>query len=411
MNHALKSALSNFTRQGTELLIGGVTMSSLAEQHGTPLYIYDNDIIRKKCQQLRSHLPKNIKIYYAVKANPNIEIIRLMGEIYDGFDVASGGEIERVLEAGISPDRISFAGPGKTLAELRYSVDNQIGGLSIESEQEFEHIKTICKKLGKNANVFVRVNPDFDLSQSGMKMGGGPKQFGIDSERVPALLTAIKKEKSVNFKGIHIYAGSQNLTAEQLLKIFEKIMEFAISLVSATGISINQLNMGGGFGIPYFAHEQELDLVAVGQGLKKLFNKYDLRLGNTSFIMELGRFLVGESGVYLSKVLYRKISRGQVFLITDGGMHHHLAASGNFGQSLVRRPMPITVANKQGNQTEKAHVTGPLCTPLDTFGLVELPKAQKDDLVCVLNSGAYGFSASPHFFLSHPPPKEVVIQK
>ena len=407
MNHALKSALNNFTCKGSELLIGGVTMSSLAEKHGTPLYIYDKEIIKKKYQQLRDKLPKNIKIYYAVKANPNLEIIRVMGEMCAGFDVASAGETERVIQAGIAPEKINFAGPGKTFAELRYAIDNQIGALSIESEQEFEHIRTICKQLGKTANVFVRVNPDFDLSQSGMKMGGGPKQFGVDSKRVPALLKVIKNEKMVNFKGIHIYAGSQNLIADELLQTFEKILEYAISLVEKTGIPLENLNMGGGFGIPYFAHEQELDLAAVGNGLKKLLKQYMPQLAKTSFIIELGRFLVGESGVYLAKVLYRKISKGQVFLITDGGMHHHIAATGNFGQSLVRRPMPITVINKQGYPIEKVHVTGPLCTPLDTFGFVELPNAQEGDYIAILNSGAYGLSASPVNFLSHNFPKEI----
>ena len=409
MNQALKSALSNFTRQGTELLIGGVTMSSLAKQHGTPLYICDKDIIIKKYQQLRNHLPKNIKIYYAVKANPNMEIIRLMGDLCDGFDVASAGETERVIQTGISPDKISFAGPGKTFAELQYSIDQQIGGLSIESEQEFEHIRSISKQLGKTANVFVRVNPDFDLSQSGMKMGGGPKQFGVDSERVPALLKAIHKEKAINYKGIHIYAGSQNLVADEILKNFERILEYATFLTQETGIPIKSLNMGGGFGIPYFAHDHELDVATVGKGLAKQLKQYETKINNNSFILELGRFPVGESGVYLTKILYKKMSKGQIFLITDGGMHHHLAASGNFGQSLVRRPMPITVANKQGNQTEKVYIAGPLCTPLDTFGLVELPQAKEGDLVCVFNSGAYGLSASPVNFLSHPLPKEVVI--
>ena len=409
MNKALKSALTNFTKQGGELAIGGVTLSSLAEQHGTPLYIYDKNIIKKKCQTLRATLPEKIKIYFAVKANPNLEIIQLMGELYDGFDVASAGEAEQVIQAGITSDRISFAGPGKTVAELQYVIDQQIGGLSIESEQEFEHIREICKKFGKTANVFVRVNPDFDLSQSGMKMGGGPKQFGVDSERVPDLLKAIKNEKLVNFKGIHIFAGSQNLSADALLQTFEKILEYTVSLVEKTSIPLKQLNMGGGFGIPYFAHEQELDFTAVGRGLKKLLKQYGPQLGNTSFIIELGRFLVGECGVYLAKVLYKKMSMGQVFLITDGGMHHHIAASGNFGQSLVRRPMPITVANRQRAPTEKVHVTGPLCTPLDTFGFVDLPEAQENDLIAVLQSGAYGFSASPQLFLSHPVPKKIFV--
>lgn len=409
MNRALKSALANFSIQGHELVTGGVSFSSLAAQHGTPLYIYDRDIIKKRCRLLRDTLPGNLKIYFAVKANPNLEIIRLMGELYDGFDVASAGEAERVIKAGIDPDRISFAGPGKSVAELQYVIDRQIGGVSIESEQEFDHIRTICKQLGKVANVFVRVNPDFDLSQSGMKMGGGPKQFGVDSERVPELLKAIKNENLVNFKGIHIFAASQNLIAHALLQTFEKILEYAVSLVEKTGISIEKLNMGGGFGIPYFTHEQDLDLASVGLGLKKLLKHYGPLLGNTSFIIELGRFVVGECGVYLTKVLYRKISRDHVFLITDGGMHHHIAASGNFGQSLVRRPMPITVANRQGAPTEKVHVVGPLCTPLDTFGYVDLPEAREGDLIAVLNSGAYGFSASPQLFLSHKSPKEIMV--
>ncbi len=384
-------------------------MSSLAEQHGTPLYIYDREIIKKKYQMLQDNLPENIKIYYAVKANPNLEIIRLMGEMCAGFDVASAGEAKQIIQAGISPHRISFAGPGKTTAELEYAITQQIGALSIESEQEFEHIRTICKQLGKTANIFVRVNPDFDLSQSGMKMGGGPKQFGIDSERVPALLKVIKKEKTINFKGIHIYAGSQNLIAAELVRTFENILEYAISLVEETGTPLEQLNMGGGFGIPYFAHEHELDLADIGQGLKKQLAKYAPLLANTSFIIELGRFLVGESGIYLAKILYKKLSKGQIFLITDGGMHHHIAASGNFGQSLVRRPMPMTVVNRQGYPTEKVHITGPLCTPLDTFGFVDLPNAHEGDFIAVLNSGAYGLSASPVNFLSHNSPKEIFI--
>lgn len=409
MNYALKSALANFTRRGSELVAGGETVATLAEQYGTPLYIYAKRIILQKCQVLRDALPDNLKIYYALKANPNHDIIQLMAGLYDGFDVASAGEAERVIQAGIAPDRISFAGPGKTISELEYAIKQQIGGLSIESEQEFEHVRSICRQLGKNADVFVRVNPDFGLSRSGMKMGGGATQFGVDSERVPELLRAIQDAPLLNFKGIHVFSGSQNLSADELLRLFANILDYAVFLVEVTGIAIDKLNMGGGFGIPYFAHEQELDLLAVGQGLERLLRQYRAKLKNTSFIIELGRFLVGECGVYLTRVLYRKISQGQVFLVTDGGMHHHLAASGNFGQSLVRRPMPLTVANRLGGPVEKVHVVGPLCTPLDSFGFVDLPEAQEGDLVAVLNSGAYGFSASPQLFLSHPAPKEIIV--
>ena len=409
MNLALKSALTNFTTRGSELFLGDASLSELARSHGTPVYIYSEEIIRKKHQALRKSLPDNLQIYYAVKANPHPQIISLLAGLYDGFDVASAGEIERVMSAGFPGAMISFAGPGKTLSELHYAVEHGIV-ISVESEQEFGHIKTISTHIGKTANVAVRVNPDFDLSQSGMKMGGGPKQFGVDSECVPTLIKAMAEAETVRFMGIHVFAGSQNLNADVLLQTFEKILEYAVFLTRETGIPLRHVNMGGGLGIPYFAHENQLDLAVLGTGLEELLSKYTPLLGSPKFIMELGRFLVGECGVYLAKILYRKMSMGQVFLITDGGMHHHIAATGNFGQSLVRRPMPITVVNRQGGALEKVHVVGPLCTPLDTFGYVELPEAREDDIVAVLQSGAYGFSASPHLFLSHPAPKEIVIR-
>ncbi len=410
MNHALESALNHFTRKGSELSVGKKTLSELAKRYGTPVYIYFEEIIRKRHRLLRETLPPFLHIYFAVKANPNLEMLSIMNGLYDGFDVASAGEIERVISLGISPTLISFAGPGKTPEELEYAIANEIGCISVESEPEYETIKAICTRLKKPANLAVRVNPDFDLSQSGMKMGGGPKQFGVDSDRAPALVSAMASANMINFKGLHIFAGSQNLKAEELLQTFDNILEYAVSLSKKTGVAMQQVNMGGGFGIPYFAHDLDLDLPTLGTGLDKLLTQYAPLLGSPRFILELGRFLVGECGVYLSKVLYRKISRKEVFLIIDGGMHHHLAASGNLGQSLVRRPMPITVVNRQDAPIEKVHVAGPLCTPLDTFGFVDIPEAQPGDIIAVMQSGAYGFSASPQLFLSHPPPKEVIIR-
>ena len=358
---------------------------------------------------LREALPDNLEILYAVKANPNHEILNIMGNLYDGFDVASSGELERVIKAGGRPSDICFAGPGKKLDELRYAIEKQIGCISIESEQEFNHIKALCEQTGKSASVLVRVNPSFDLSMSGMKMGGGAKQFGVDSERVPDLIRAISAEDAVVFKGLHIFAGSQNLNANALVGTFEKILEYALSLATETGIPLSRINMGGGFGIPYFAHERELELDIVGRELEGLIKKYSPLLGFPRLMLELGRFAVGEAGIYLCQILYRKISRGHTFLVIDGGMHHHLSASGNLGQSLARRPMPITVVNRQGKPLEKVHVVGPLCTPLDTFGTVELPQAREGDFIAVFQSGAYGFSASPQLFLSHAPPLEVVV--
>ena len=389
-------------------MLGHVALSELTRRHGTPLYVYDAKIIRKKYSQLRAALPDNLQIYYAVKANPNHEILQIMASLYDGFDVASRGEAKRAIDAGVRPENISFAGPGKTTEELLYAVEHNIT-LSIESRQEYRHISRICTETGRTATVVIRVNPDFELSGSGMKMGGGSKKFGVDSELVPDLIKDIDNQDMVAFKGIHIFSGSQNLQAEELLKTFEKIVEYAVELQSETGVVLQQLNMGGGLGIPYYAHEQELDIEKIGTGLKKIFKKTSSELRHTVPVIELGRYTVGECGVYLSRILYRKESRGEIFIVTDGGLHHHLAATGNLGQSLVRRPMPVTVANRQGSPLEKVHVVGPLCTPLDSFGFVELPESREGDIVAVLQSGAYGFSASPQLFLTHPVPKEVTV--
>ncbi len=409
MNLALKAALTNFRICGNELCWDDVALSELARKHGTPLYIYFEKIIQHKHQLLRRLLPDNLYIYYAVKANPNPDILKIIGNLYDGFDVASSGELKRVMSAGFPAAMISYAGPGKTREELRCAIHEEIGCISVESQQEFEHIVQIASNLGKKASISLRINPDFDLSGSGMKMGGGPKQFGVDTEKAPDIIAAMTDESCIKFKGIHIFAGSQNLYADSLLPGFENILKYAVSLQQQTGISFQWINLGGGFGIPYFAHEHELDLEFLGRGLTNLLEQYSSLLGHPEFVLELGRYLVGECGVYLTEVLYKKESRGHVFLITDGGMHHHLAASGNLGQSLARRPMPLTVVNRQNFSVEKVHVVGPLCTPLDTFGFLEIPRAEAGDIIGVFQSGAYGFSASPQLFLSHPAPKEVVI--
>lgn len=408
-NFARESALSRFGQRNGELLIGNRSISDLAEEYGTPLYIYDRGCLAWRYQTLCRALPSELKIYYAVKANPYKEIIRAMGQYYDGFDIASQGEMERVIRAGISSSRLSFAGPGKSSGELRSAIEHDIGSISVESEREIEIIRSICESLDTKSRILLRVNPPFELSQSGMRMGGGPRQFGIDSERLPMVIERIRRDDRIQFEGIHIFAGSQNLEAYQLVQTFGKILQYCAEIAVALNVALPRIDMGGGFGIPYFAHERDLDLDAVGIGLEGLVADYQRKLPSTTFVLELGRFLVGECGLYLTRILYRKVSHDKVFLVTDGGMHHHLAASGNFGQSLVRRPMPLITANRLNDPVEKVSVCGRLCTPLDTFGTIDLPKAMEGDLIAILNSGAYGLSASPTGFLSHEPAKEVIV--
>jgi diaminopimelate decarboxylase len=407
-NTALLSALSRFRQQDGVLFVGDRPVPDIAKDLGTPLYIYSDTVIRERHRLLRSLLPEGVEVYYAVKANPNLDVIRLMGSLYDGLDISSKGEMERAIVAGVSPSVMSFAGPGKRVSELDYALSWNIGSISVESARELELIRSLCSEKNREARIMVRVNPDFELTRSGMGMGG-PRQFGIDSEQVPAIVESIRRDERLDFQGVHVFSGSQNLSAANIVEHFDRIIGYAVEVSESAGAPLRVVNIGGGLGIPYFSHETDLDLAAVGSGLERILLRHAGSLKGTRVRMELGRYLVGECGLYLCRVLYRKVSRGKVFLVTDGGMHHHLAASGNLGQSLARRPMPVTVANRLDGPSEKATIVGPLCTPLDTFGSMELQRAEEGDLIAVLNSGAYGLSASPVQFLSHEQPGEVLI--
>jgi diaminopimelate decarboxylase len=402
--------LERFGSRDGVLLVGGRPLTELAREHGTPLYLFSRDLMRRRHDELRASMPPDLALTYAVKANPNVDVLRVMGGLYDGVDLASYGEMERCLEAGIEPARMSFAGPGKRPEEIRAALEKGIGTLSVESEREVDHVEAAAAALGIEAPVMIRVNPAFELSRSGLKMGGGSKQFGVDSERVPDLIARLLSSPRLEYKGIHIFSGTQNLSHESILETMGKILDYAATLAAGTKAPIRVLNLGGGFGIPYFKGDSELDLAALGKGLAEVFARHRPALPDTRFKIELGRYLVGESGLYVTKVLYRKVSRGGVFLVQDGGMHHHLSASGNMSASPIRRQMNIVVGNRLEGEKEKVSLVGPLCTPLDNFLLNgELPRADEGDLIAVLASGAYGLSMSPSAFLGHPLCKEVVV--
>lgn len=408
--NTLQPFLAGFHRSGNVLWAAGRPVSDIAREYGTPLYLYDLAALLARREEIKVALPSNLLITYAVKANPNRDIVRVMGSAYDGIDVASQGEIEIGLAAGVPAERMSFAGPGKSVAELRFAIQSGLGTISLESERELDHLEAICSELGKDAGVLIRVNPEFEFSRSGLKMGGGSKQFGVDSERVPALIERLSASSRVRYKGIHIFSGTQNLNADSVVEAFGKILDYAAKLRAATGRPIEVLNLGGGFGIPYFKGDQPLDLSRVGTGVGALLDRFREPLLGTRFKIELGRYLVGEGGLYVSQVRYRKTSRGATFLILDGGMHQHLAASGNISQSPIRRNMAVLAADNLDGDPEKVNVVGPLCTPLDTFGLnIDLPRVEEGGIVVIPNSGAYGPSMSPVAFLGHPPPREILL--
>lgn len=391
------------------LQVGGMPLTRLAERVGsTPFYAMDRDQLTQRVALLRQHLPPEIHLHYAMKANPMPAVVQHMARLVDGIDIASGAEQRVALDTPTEPGRISFAGPGKSDADLGCAIAAGVV-LNMESEAEMERIAVIGARLGIQPQVAVRVNPDFELKSSGMKMGGGPKQFGVDAERVPAMLARIGV-LGLGFQGFHIYSGSQNLKAASIQDAHEKTFALAARLAQDAPGPVHTLNIGGGFGIPYFPGEERLDLAAVGDNLKRLMPEVKRQLPGTQIVIELGRYLVAEAGIYVSRVVERKVSRGQVYLVTDGGLHHNLAASGNFGQ-VIRKNYPVVIGNRvTGTDTEKVSVIGPLCTPLDLLAdQMELTTADVGDLVVVFQSGAYGLTASPTAFLSHPVAREVLV--
>jgi diaminopimelate decarboxylase len=401
--------MTQFPVENGELLIGGIPLTRLAARVGqTPFYAYDRQLLNQRVAALRAALPLTVRIHYAMKANPMPALVAHMASLIDGIDVASGGELKVALDAGADHHQVSFAGPGKSQTDLLRAAASGIL-INIESFREVTELARIAAETGYPARVAVRVNPDFELKSSGMKMGGGPKQFGVDAEQVPDLLQEIASA-GLAFEGFHLFAGAQNLKAEAIVEAQQKSYELARTLATHAPAPVLTLNLGGGFGIPYFPGEQPLNLAPIAANLAALAERAKSDFPKAELVIELGRYLVGEAGLYVARVIDRKISRGHIYLVTDGGLHHHLSASGNFGQ-VIRKNYPAAIGNRMAStETETASVVGPLCTPLDLLAdRMELAKAEVGDLVVIYQSGAYGFTASPQGFLSHPACTEVLV--
>lgn len=411
---ALEHAPVLFPRDANgELLVGGQRLSVLAERVGqTPFYAYDRGLLQRRVAQLRTALPAGIELHYAMKANPMPALVQLMAGLVDGIDVASAGELQVALNAGADPHEISFAGPGKRDVELGQAVAAGVL-VNVESVRELVPLARASQRLGLPARVALRVNPDFELKGSGMRMSGGPKQFGIDAEALPEVLAEVGRlsGEGLVFEGFHLFAGSQNLKSDAICEAQLKSYELALRLAEAAPAPVKFLNLGGGFGIPYFPGETRLDLTAIGENLTALQARAKADLPQAKLVIELGRYLVGEAGVYVSRVVDRKLSRGQIFLVADGGLHHHLSASGNFGQVLRKNyPASIEPQGRRETAAEPASVVGPLCTPLDLLAdRMDMTRGEIGDLAVVYQSGAYGRSASPEGFLGHPACVEVLV--
>lgn len=395
-----------FVAEGGELVIAGRRASDWAAHAGdTPLFVYDGARVAARIAAVRAALP-DVSLHYAVKANPHRDLLAAVAALVDGLDVASEGELQMALAAGADPRHVSFAGPGKRDRELAAAIRAGIT-LNIESEGEFDRLARIGAELGVRPRAAIRVNPPFELKGAGMKMAGGARPFGVDAARVQSLLARFP-QAGVAFEGFQIFAGSQNLSADAIVAAQSETLALAARLAEHAPGPVRSINIGGGFGLPYFGNDVPLDLAAVGAGLSALMSRCPPSIAGAEIIVELGRYLVGEAGVYLTRVVDVKSSAGQTFVVVDGGLHHQLAASGNFG-TVIRRNYPIANASRfEAARTETVHVVGCLCTPLDRLGDgVDLPPTQPGDLIALFLAGAYGRTASPERFLGHPPPLEL----
>jgi diaminopimelate decarboxylase len=336
------------------------------------------------------------------------DVVKYIADQVDGLDVASAGELEVAISTGMPNDHISFAGPGKRPEELSAAVAAGIV-VNVESPNELSRLLAIGARTGVIPKIAIRANPDFELKSSGMRMSGGSKPFGIDAENIPALLRGLHG-KNIDFRGFQIFSGSQNLKPEAICESQQKSLDLAIKLSADAPCLPREINIGGGFGIPYFPGDKPLDLEPIGANLADLAKKLAATGSTARIVVELGRYIVGEAGIYVTRVVDRKESRGHIFLVTDGGLHHHLSLSGNFGQ-VLRKNYPVLVGNKVfSGPKETVSVVGPLCTPLDLLAnKMEMAHAEIGDLIVVFQSGAYGLTASPIHFLSHPPPREILL--
>ena len=409
MSKPMGAIPGGFRAEDGMLLIGGRRADSLVDEAGdTPLFVYDVGKIAAQVELFRRHF-SGINLHYAIKANTYAPLLKHIAKLVDGLDVASAGEMEAALASGTGAAEISFAGPGKRDDELAAAIASGVT-VNLESEGEAERALAIGRGQGRTPRLAVRVNPDFEIKGSGMRMGGGAKPFGVDAARVPALIRRLI-EGGAEWRGLHIFAGSQALSPEALIEAQRATVALAAELAEAAGATPPLVNLGGGFGIPYFATESSLDVAQVGAALAESLRGRPASLATSGFAIELGRWLVGEAGVYLTRIVDRKESHGKTFLVTDGGMHHQLAASGNFGQ-VVRRNYPVAIASRFGAEAEEeASIVGCLCTPLDRLADdVMVPRAEAGDLVAVFLAGAYGLSASPAAFLGHPPAREMLVE-
>jgi diaminopimelate decarboxylase len=374
---------------------------------GTPSYVYDRDIIRGSVGELREALG-SAELFYSVKANPFQPLLDFLAPLVDGFDVASGQELVKAVCAGVGGEGIQMSGPAKGLGECEQAV--AAGALiNIESARQAECVATAAARLGREPTVVLRVNPTSLPVTGALRMTGVPSQFGIDVEQIPAVVDLCRRLQ-IEPVGFHFYWGTQSLDGEKIAAVQRECWAVARGLAAAVGLEVAYLNLGGGFGIPYYANDSPLDLDPIQESVGEIHADLVGESPDARLVVELGRYLVGPAGLYVSRVVDLKTSDGAKIAVTDGGMHQHLAASGNLGQAVVRSMPCYTPTSMNAEAADPIRLVGRLCTPLDVLcPEARLPAVEPGDLVALFQSGAYGATASPRDFLGHAPVNEVLV--
>ncbi len=380
----------------------------------TPLFLYNLDIVEERIRGLKKYLSKDINLYYAIKANPNLTLLHFLKDKVDGADISSGGELQLLLKAKFNQNIISFAGPGKTEKEIELAIKKNIKVISIESLTELVRVEKIAKKLNKKAKIALRINPDKIFNKFALKMGGRASQFGVEENEIDKFFKLLGKLKNCRIIGIHVFSGTQCLDEDTILENIANTLKIAKRIIEKYFLKLDFINLGGGFGVPYYEGQKALDAKKLVLSINNLFEQFkkEVNLPKIEAILELGRYLVAESGMYIVKVLNYKKSKGKDFYIVDGGMHHHLAASGNLGQIIRRNFKIINLSKKIAGKKIECTIAGCLCAPLDILAdRIKIVKPEVGDYLAILDSGAYIYTASPVLFLSHNLPQELFLRK
>jgi len=386
------------------------TLLEAAAEFGTPSYVYFIDTVLERVRAVRAAFDGRFELSYAIKSNPNLRLLEALSPAVHTVDASSGGEVTRALAAGYAPERITFSGPAKRDFELETAVATGCGLLVCESALEMESLNRLAHRAGRKIDVAIRINPRTAPKKFGVNMAGKPSQFGVDEEEMPAVASQAGQWTNLELKGFHIYSGTNSLNEEAIAENFAIFRELFIRFADLFQVRPSTLIFGSGFGIPYHDDQRPLELPRLAELVNPIVDDLKRRpeFSASTCVLEMGRFLVGPAGYFLTRVVGQKRSRGTDICLADGGFNNHLAAFGLMG-TVIRRNWSMRNISAPEAQSNRYMVVGPLCTTIDTLAVdVDLAAVTIGDVIAVGASGAYGVTASPQNFISHPAAREII---